>query len=162
KKPEQIEASRECKRHGQQNVRGLQEGAIRQIKEDVDDPDGNRDDNLEPFLSTNFALKLPAPVVVITGRHLHSRTDGSVCISDDAAGVPAPRIQQNGNFQQAILAVDLSWPGYLTYVCNLSQWYLCSIRSRHEHVCKIFWIAPELRCIADTHRESPPPFDSGG
>ncbi len=92
KKPEQIEPSGEGKRHGKQNVRGLQEGAVRQIKQDVDDPDGNRDDNLEPFFGTNFALKLPAPVVVITGGHFHFCANGFVCVGDDAASVAATRI----------------------------------------------------------------------
>jgi len=64
------------------------------------------------FARTSFS-NLPAPVVVVASRHLHFCTDGPVCIGDDTAGIPPTRIHQNGDFQQAILAIDLGRTGHL-------------------------------------------------
>ncbi len=160
--PEQVEPTAESKWHGKQNVRRFKERAIGQIKKDVDDADGDWHYELQPLLCPDFVLELPAPTVVVAGRHFHLCADGFVRIGDNAAGVPAARIHQHGDFEQAVLAVDLSWSGNLMDVCNLSQWNLCAISRCDENVGYICGIAPEFWCIADAHREALPPFDGGG
>ncbi len=143
-------------------MRSFQERTVGEVKKHEDDANGNGHHKLKPLLGSDFIFKLPAPVVVIAGGHLHFCADGFVGVGDYAAGIPATRIHQNRNFQQAILAVDLGRTGHLTDIRNLSQRDLRAVGSGHEYIRDLSWILSEFRRVAYPHRETPPPFDGGG
>ncbi len=83
-------------------------------------------------------------------------------VGDDAAGVAAARVEENGNFEQAILTVDHGRPGNLANVRNLPKGDLRPARARYQDIRDFIRVAPKFRRVAYAHGKTPPPFDSSG
>src|SRR5262249_43899208 len=99
KQPQKVETSGKSKRNGQQDVCRFEKRFIRQVKKDIDDADHDRYDNLQALLCSNLVLILPAPVVVIAGRQVHTSFDGLIGVGNYTARIPTACIEQNRDLQ---------------------------------------------------------------
>src|SRR6202035_1763964 len=115
---------------------------------DEDDTDGDRQHDLQTLFRAHFIFKLPAPTVVVAGWHLDLGADGLFRVGDDAARVASACVEEHGNFEQTVLAVDHGWSGNLPDIRHLPKRDLRSVGGGHEDIRNFVRIAAEFRRVS--------------
>ena len=96
---QQIDAARQRERHGEQHLRRVEEGPVRQIQHEVDHQQHRGDDDLEPLARTGLVLVLAAPFHVGALRQRYRPSEHRSGFVHEAADVAASNVQKDGDHQ---------------------------------------------------------------
>src|SRR5207249_4836633 len=142
--------------------RGLGYGTESEIQEQRDDPERERDDDLEPRLHPLDRLILTAPAQPIAGGELHLACHDDLSVAHITPHVPPPYVDRDLVVQIAALASDHRWAGAELNVRHLPERHLRAVTTADQEPADRGWVIPEVTGIAHLHWIALPALDGRG
>src|SRR5439155_3513824 len=133
--------------------RRLGYGTEGEIQEQRDDPEGERDDDLEPRLHPLNRLILTAPAQPVAGGELHLARHDGLGIAHVAPHVPPPppHVDRYLIVEVAALAPDHRWAGAELNVRHLPERHLRAVTAADQEPADRGGVIPEVTGITHLH-----------
>src|SRR5205807_1869421 len=138
-------------RQRQHDDRRLGYGTEGEIQEQRDDPQRERDDDLEPRLHPLDRLVLTAPAQPVAGGELHLTRDDALSVAHIAPHVPAPYVDRHLIVEVAALAPDHRWPGAELNVGYLPERHLRAVTAADQQPADRGGVIAEVAGITHLH-----------
>src|SRR5216117_1371978 len=116
-----------------------------------DDPERERDDDLEPRLHPLNRLVLTAPTQPVAGGELHLARHDALSVAHIAPHVPPPHIDRHLIVEVAALAPDHRWAGAEANVRDLPERHLRAATAADQEPADRGGVIPEVTGIAHLH-----------